>query len=242
MSMSMKEVEEYGKIVQYNPYTGEFRDIFTTKEFKPYPEDSSDLLKIARYCNCSCQWELTFEGMGQSNRHSDAILSKKIQDVDKKDMFYYLTGNFLQHDGSTFKMIWQLENLYKNGSYSTSKSPGNYNFLKGSEFDLLLENLVTKSPCFRRALAKNSYGWTSLRVFELCFIHQMKDVNYNTTISAIFVNIENEPRFGSIVAQLKTWPYYHINSLLDNTLIPCTIANRIPLVDPVTDEQCFKYL
>lgn len=236
MSLSLKEVEEYGKIVQYNSDTGEFRDISTTIELKPYQNRPSDLLTMNRYRNCSdCQWESTFGWMGQRN----AMLNKKIQEVDEKDMFYYLTGNFLQHAGNTHKMIWQLENIYKNG---TSEMPGKYNFPKGSEFDLLLENLVTKSPCFKRALAHKSTGWTLLRVLELCFIHQMKDVNYSTMILNIFLRIENEPRFDFIVAQLKRWPYYRINSLLDNTLIPCTIANRIPFVDQVTNRQCFKYL
>lgn len=241
--MSDDLYKEYGKIVEYNFLTGEFRDIFKTNDFEllSFGLHDSDLFEIVKYCNCDCQWKLTSDTM-LTPRVIRLRAKIEIHHIDKKNMFNYLVDNFLQHAESVAGLIRKLENLYKNGSYDINEISGNYNFEKGSEFDLLLENLVTKSPCFRRYLANASHGWTLLRILELCFMHQMKDVNYNNMISMIFVDIGHPPRFDFIVAQLKTWPYYRINSLLDNTLTPCTLAHSILYVDQVTHIQYFKHL
>jgi len=254
---SLKEIEEYGKIVEYNSYKGEFRDIFTAKDFEPVPLSLSSvafasveyrvelLLSMARYCNCTCQWVLTAENIGQIYRDDDKILRTKITLIDKKDIFYYLVGNFIQHKGWDISIIWKLENLYKCGSYKTKGVPGEYNFEKGSEFDLLLEKLITESPCFRRYLAYNSRGWTSLRIAELCLEHEAKDVDYSSMILKIDMprtEIKKEPRFVSVLEKLKKWPYYRINCLMGITPIPCTIANRILFVDKVNNKQYQSYL
>lgn len=250
MSLSTKEIEEYGKIVQYNPYTGEFRDVFRTNEFEYPLINLLDLLENARYYNCKCQCELTLESMGQSNRHSDTMLNKKIDNVDKRDMFYYLTGNFLQHnEKEDSDILCELEGLYRNGSSSKLSIPGSYNFGKGTEFDFLLENLVTKSPCFRRYLANRSSGWTMLRVLELCFAFRATDVNYNFMIvQFIATSFEYTPRLDLIVEQLKTWPNYRINCLPEHHLTidafgsPFTIGSAIPYVERISSIGCGHFL
>lgn len=203
--------EKYGYLVTYDRYTGKYFD------FKGFYElmFRNKTISHAKRCDCTCQVELSMANVGHFVDHDYGILKKRIEDVEPRDMFYYLTGNFLQHRRywTHEDVVVVLEKIYAKRANSAYSSPGSFDFSADSDFDRLLRQLI-KKPCFRRLLASTSAGYTAARLIELCVGLDAEDVDYAAMVYRLIREDDNvvvSSRVKTVADLLHTYPRFYIN-------------------------------
>lgn len=194
--------EKYGKFVTYDKYTGKFRDF--KNEWK-FSSKVHTLLLHARRCDCECQVELTLLNLAHTMQDV-AILKQKVEDVLPKNMFYYLTANFMQHrkswDNDTF--VKQLEEIYAKRSLDLETK-------NNDTFDKLLKELIGV-PCFRRFLAATAKENTLIKILDLCLQTFAVDVDYVAIVSRINQQQEQHSQeLDDIFLRLREFPMFYVN-------------------------------
>lgn len=202
--------EKYSYLVTYDRYSGKYSDFKSDRE-----RFDNKLMLHAKQCNCECQIELSMAKLCHIVDHDYAILKKRIEDVEPRDMFYHLTGNFVQHRRywTHEDVVTVLEKIYAKRAKMPLNGDGSFDFATNSDFDLLLQQLV-KKQCFRRLLASTSAGYTTARLIELCIASDFEDVDYASMLYRLIRNDSNivtSLRIKSVVELLSKYPRFYIN-------------------------------
>jgi hypothetical protein len=206
---SERHFEKYGKLVAYDPYTGDFRDFKSLALVPP----STKVIKHAKRCNCECIYELTLQNLGHFENSDNEILKQRIEDVGHHEMLHYLTANHMQH-----RSLWTREPLIEKLEVLYSKNPqlcaGHYKFDETSQFDDLLRKMIQRG-CFRRLVAFTAKGYTLFRVMELCLDNKFTDVDYAHMMYQIIKTSWHmeTPDSTQLATALAKFPNFYINSV-----------------------------